>query len=132
MLNGQNHKGSSYHIGRQIIDKMSGENEITEFFFRRIWIIFVLDVTMDGVRLQSKRNIGKKKVGLMEMTMEGMIKQGDKQLISLFCNLWYYMTSIRISSIILLFFSLLIVTYVISITTLIRRNIPITKVPHGI
>lgn len=33
MLNGQNHKGSSYHIGRQIIDKMSGENDITEFFF---------------------------------------------------------------------------------------------------
>ena len=33
MLNGQNHKGSSYHIGRQIIDKISGENEITEFFF---------------------------------------------------------------------------------------------------
>lgn len=33
MLNGQNHKGSSYHIGRQIIDKMSGENEVTEFFF---------------------------------------------------------------------------------------------------
>ena len=64
--------------------------------------------------------------------MEGMTKQGDKLLISLKCNLWYYMTSIRISSIILLFFSLLIVTYVISITTLIRRNIPITKVPHGI
>ena len=33
MLNGQNHKGSSYHIGRQIIDKTSGENEVTEFFF---------------------------------------------------------------------------------------------------
>ena len=33
MLNGQNHKGSSYHIGRQIIDKTSGEKEITEFFF---------------------------------------------------------------------------------------------------
>lgn len=33
MLNGQNHKGSSYHIGRQIIDKIGGENEITEFFF---------------------------------------------------------------------------------------------------
>ena len=33
MLNGQNHKGSTYHIGRMIIDKISGENEITEFFF---------------------------------------------------------------------------------------------------
>lgn len=35
MLNGQNHKGSTYHIGRSIADKISGENEITEFFFPR-------------------------------------------------------------------------------------------------
>ena len=33
MLNGQNHKGSTYHIGRMIADKIEGENEITEFFF---------------------------------------------------------------------------------------------------
>ena len=33
MLNGQNHKGSTYHIGRMIADGISGENEITEFFF---------------------------------------------------------------------------------------------------
>ena len=33
MLNGQNHKGSTYHIGRMIADKIAGENEITEFFF---------------------------------------------------------------------------------------------------
>lgn len=33
MLNGQNHKGSSYHIGRQIIDKIQGEKEVVEFFF---------------------------------------------------------------------------------------------------
>ena len=33
LLNGQNHKGSSYHIGRMIADKIEGENEITEFFF---------------------------------------------------------------------------------------------------
>ena len=33
MLNGQNHRGSSYHIGRMIAEKISGENEITEFFF---------------------------------------------------------------------------------------------------
>ena len=33
MLNGQNHKGSTYHIGRMIADKTEGENEITEFFF---------------------------------------------------------------------------------------------------
>lgn len=34
-LNGQNHKGSTYHIGRMIADKIDGENEITEFFFPR-------------------------------------------------------------------------------------------------
>lgn len=33
MLNGQNHKGSSYHIGQMIADSIEGENEITEFFF---------------------------------------------------------------------------------------------------
>lgn len=32
MINGQNHKGSTYHIGRQIADKIEGSNEITEFF----------------------------------------------------------------------------------------------------
>lgn len=35
MLNGQNHKGSTYHIGRMIADKIEGKNEITEFFFPR-------------------------------------------------------------------------------------------------
>ena len=33
MLNGQNHKGSTYRIGRMIAEKIGGENEITEFFF---------------------------------------------------------------------------------------------------
>ena len=33
LLHGQNHKGSTYHIGRMIADKIAGENEITEFFF---------------------------------------------------------------------------------------------------
>ena len=33
MLNGQNHKGSTYHIGRSIAEKIEGEKEITEFFF---------------------------------------------------------------------------------------------------
>ncbi len=33
MLNGQNHKGSTYHIGRMIADKISGDNDIKEFFF---------------------------------------------------------------------------------------------------
>ena len=32
-LNGQNHKGSSYHTGRMIADKIPGKNEIKEFFF---------------------------------------------------------------------------------------------------
>lgn len=32
LIHGQNHKGSSYHIGRMIADKITGENEITEFF----------------------------------------------------------------------------------------------------
>lgn len=35
MLNGQNHRGSSYHMGRAIIDKIEGEKEVTEFFFPR-------------------------------------------------------------------------------------------------
>ena len=35
MLNGQNHKGSTYHIGRSIIDRIEGEKEVTEFFFPR-------------------------------------------------------------------------------------------------
>ena len=33
MLNGQNHRGSSYHMGRAIIDRIEGEKEVTEFFF---------------------------------------------------------------------------------------------------
>ncbi len=33
LLHGQNHKGSTYHIGRMIAEKTEGENEIREFFF---------------------------------------------------------------------------------------------------
>lgn len=33
MLNGQNHKGSTYNIGRMIADRVAGENDIVEFFF---------------------------------------------------------------------------------------------------
>lgn len=33
MLNGQNHKGSTYHIGRMIANKIAGENDIREFYF---------------------------------------------------------------------------------------------------
>jgi multimeric flavodoxin WrbA len=42
MLNGQNHKGSTYHIGRQIIDKISGSNEVAEFFFPKNFNHFCL------------------------------------------------------------------------------------------
>lgn len=35
LIYGQNHKGSTYHIGRMIADKMEGDNEITEFFLPR-------------------------------------------------------------------------------------------------
>lgn len=35
MINGQNHKGSTYHIGRMIIDKITGENDVKEFFLPR-------------------------------------------------------------------------------------------------
>lgn len=32
LIHGQNHKGSSYHIGRMIADKITCEKEVTEFF----------------------------------------------------------------------------------------------------
>ena len=35
LLHGQNHKGSTYHVGRMITDKIPGDHEITEFFFPR-------------------------------------------------------------------------------------------------
>ena len=35
LLHGQDHKGSTYHIARQVADKIQGANEITEFFFPR-------------------------------------------------------------------------------------------------
>lgn len=41
MVNGQNHKGSTYHIGRMLADKLGGE--VTEFFCQKISGIFVLD-----------------------------------------------------------------------------------------
>lgn len=33
LLHGQNHKGSTYHVGRMLAEKVAGENELTEFFF---------------------------------------------------------------------------------------------------
>lgn len=35
MIHGQNHKGSSYNIGRMIANKISGEEDIAEFFLPR-------------------------------------------------------------------------------------------------
>ena len=32
LIHGQNHKGSSYHIGRIIAEQIKGENTLTEFF----------------------------------------------------------------------------------------------------
>lgn len=32
LIHGQNHKGSTYHIGRMIVEKLTAEKEITEFF----------------------------------------------------------------------------------------------------
>ncbi len=32
IIHGQNYKGSSYNIGRMIANKISGEEDITEFF----------------------------------------------------------------------------------------------------
>lgn len=32
MVNGQNHKGSTYHTGKILIDAINGQNNVTEFF----------------------------------------------------------------------------------------------------
>ena len=35
VIHGQNHKGSSYHMGRMLIDRIAGPKEVTEFFLPR-------------------------------------------------------------------------------------------------
>lgn len=35
IIHGQNHKGSSYNIGRMVVDKIQAEKDITEFFLPR-------------------------------------------------------------------------------------------------
>ncbi|WP_242856133.1 NAD(P)H-dependent oxidoreductase [Ruminiclostridium josui] len=35
MIHGQNHMGSTYHIGKLLADKLATEDEITEFFLPR-------------------------------------------------------------------------------------------------
>lgn len=43
MLNGQNHKGSTYHIGKQVADKLGGE--LTEFFLPKDFDQFCVGCT---------------------------------------------------------------------------------------
>ena len=40
IIHGQNHKGSSYHIGRSLAEQIAGEKEITEFFLPAISTTF--------------------------------------------------------------------------------------------
>ena len=35
LIHGQNHKGSSYHIGKMKADTISGKKEVSEFFLPR-------------------------------------------------------------------------------------------------
>ena len=35
VINGQNHQGSTWHIGKMLTDKISGEKQITEYFLPR-------------------------------------------------------------------------------------------------
>ncbi|MDD3920584.1 MAG: NAD(P)H-dependent oxidoreductase [Eubacteriales bacterium] len=35
IIHGQNHKGSTYHMGRLLIDRLPGEQDVTEFFLPR-------------------------------------------------------------------------------------------------
>ena len=35
VINGQNHKGSTYHIGKMLVDNITGEKEVREFFLPR-------------------------------------------------------------------------------------------------
>ena len=35
LIHGQNHKGSTYHMGRMLSDRLAGEKDITEFFLPR-------------------------------------------------------------------------------------------------
>lgn len=42
VVNGQSHKGSTYHIGKMLADKLGGK--VTEFFCQRISVICALAV----------------------------------------------------------------------------------------
>ena len=42
MIHGQNHRGSTYHIGAMLAEKLGGE--VTEFFLPEILESFVWDV----------------------------------------------------------------------------------------
>ena len=42
LIHGQNHKGSSYHIGKMITDEIIGKKEVSEFFLPRVLNHFCL------------------------------------------------------------------------------------------
>lgn len=44
IINGQNHKGSTYHIGKLLADKIGGE--VTEFFLPRDTVSAVRSVSV--------------------------------------------------------------------------------------
>ena len=45
VINGQNHKGSTYHIGKLLADNLTDQDSITEFFLPRDLNHFTLAVT---------------------------------------------------------------------------------------
>ena len=51
IIHGQSHKGSTYNVSRILADKLGGE--VSEFFYRRISIVFVLGV---GIALPKERS----------------------------------------------------------------------------
>lgn len=50
MINGQNHKGSTYHIGRMLAEKLAAPADITEFFLPRDMPHFCLGCTQCFVK----------------------------------------------------------------------------------
>ena len=52
MINGQNHKGSTYHIGKMLADKVAGE--LTEFFLPRDFSEYCIGCTQCIVNAEEK------------------------------------------------------------------------------
>ena len=51
VINGQNHKGSTYHIGKQVADKLGGE--VTEFFLPRDFGDFCVGCTQCFLKIRN-------------------------------------------------------------------------------